>query len=207
MIQSLPKNLSFAEYLAYDDGTDTRYELVYGELIAMGQPTGQHADIAEFLNDTYREYIKQRSLALVSKQGAIAVQIPPVEGKDIARIPDVCVVTVQQWQQMKTRSAAIALTEPPPLLVVEIVSTNWRDDYLKKLADYEALGIPEYWIVDYLALGASRYIGTPKLPTISVYHLSEGEYQVWQFRDMERIISTTFPESMLTAEQVFAGRQ
>ncbi|MUL36974.1 Uma2 family endonuclease [Gloeocapsopsis dulcis] len=48
MIQALPKNLSFAEYLAYDDGTDTRYELVYGELVAMSQPTGQHADIAEF---------------------------------------------------------------------------------------------------------------------------------------------------------------
>ncbi|MUL36975.1 hypothetical protein BWI75_11615 [Gloeocapsopsis sp. AAB1 = 1H9] len=64
---------------------------------------------------------------------------------------------------MKTQSAAIALTEPPPLLVVEIISTNWRDDYLKKLADYEVLGIPEYWIVDYLALGAARYIGTPKL--------------------------------------------
>ncbi|PIG91393.1 Uma2 family endonuclease [Gloeocapsopsis sp. IPPAS B-1203] len=202
MIQALHRNFSFAEYLAYENGTDTSYELIYGELVAMAQPTGQHADIAD-LNDTYREYIKQRSLAL-SKQGTIAIQIPPVEGK-IARIPDVCVVTAEQWQ-MKTRSAAIALTEPPPLLVVEIVSTNWRDDYLKKLADYEALGIPEYWIVDYLALGASRYIGTPKLPTISVYQLSEGEYQVWQFRGSERILSATFPELMLTAEQVFVGR-
>ncbi|MBE9193006.1 Uma2 family endonuclease [Gloeocapsopsis crepidinum LEGE 06123] len=199
MIQALPRNLSFAEYLAYEDGTDTSYELIYGELVAMAQPTGQHADIAD-LNDALREYIKQRSLAL-SKQGAIAIQIPPVEGKDIARIPDVCIVTAEQWQ-MKSRSAAIALTEPPPLLVVEIVSTNWRDDYLKKLADYEALGIPEYWIVDYLALGASRYIGTPKLLTISVYQLSEGEYQVLQFRGTERIISATFPELMLTAEQV-----
>lgn len=63
----------------------------------MGQPTSQHADIAEFLNDTNREYIKQRSLAL-SKQGAIAIQI-----KDIARISDVCVVTAEQWQNMKTR--------------------------------------------------------------------------------------------------------
>lgn len=204
MIQALAKNLLFAEYLAYEDGTDTVYELIYGELVAMAQPTGQHADIAEFLNDTFREYIKKRSLAL-SKQGAIAIQIPQVEGKDIARIPDVCVVTAEQWQNMKTRSAAIALTEPPPLLVVEIVSNHWRDDYLKKLADYEALGIPEYWIVDYLALGAARYIGTPKLPTISVYQLSEGEYLVWQFRGTERIISATFPELMLTAEQVFAG--
>jgi len=94
MIQALPKNFSFAEYLAYEDGTDIVYELVYEELVAIAQPTGQHADIAEFLNDAFREYIKQRSLAL-SKQGAIALQIPPFEGK-IARIPDVCVVTVEQ---------------------------------------------------------------------------------------------------------------
>jgi Uma2 family endonuclease len=54
------------------------------------------------------------------------------------------------------------------LLVIEIVSTNWRDDYHKKFADYEALGIAEYWIVDYLGLGGRRYIGSPKQPTVSV---------------------------------------
>ena len=27
-------------------------------------------------------------------------------------------------------------------LVVEVVSTNWRDDYYKKLTDYEEMGIP-----------------------------------------------------------------
>ena len=51
-------------------------------------------------------------------------------------------------------------------LVVEVVSTNWRTDYAHKLADYESLGIPEYWIVDYLGLGGKRYIGDPKQPTI-----------------------------------------
>jgi Uma2 family endonuclease len=28
-------------------------------------------------------------------------------------------------------------------LVVEVVSTNWQDDYLVKVAEYERLGIPE----------------------------------------------------------------
>ena len=30
--------------------------------------------------------------------------------------------------------------------VVEVVSTNWRDDYHNKFGDYEEMGIPEYWI-------------------------------------------------------------
>jgi Protein of unknown function (DUF820). len=46
-----------------------------------------------------------------------------------------------------------------------LVSTNWRDDYGYKLVDYEALGISEYWIADYLGLGGRRYIGNPKQPT------------------------------------------
>ncbi|MEH1883578.1 Uma2 family endonuclease [Nostoc sp.] len=91
------------------------------------------------------------------------------------------------------------------------VSSNWRDDYLKKAADYEAVAIPEYWIVDHAALGGRRFIGNPKQPTVSLYTLIEGEYQVSQFQGSdacgnpfgERIISPTFPELNLTAEQVF----
>lgn len=92
-------------------------------------------------------------------------------------------------------------------LAIEVVSTNWRDDYLTKLRDYEEIGIPEYWIVDYLALGGSRYIGSPKQPTISIYQLIDGEYQVRQFQENDWIESPTFPELNLTALQVFEGRR
>ena len=90
-------------------------------------------------------------------------------------------------------------------LIVEVVSTNWRDDYLKKLADYEALGIPEYWVVGYAALGASRYTGQPKQPTLRLYALVEGEYQVSQFRQADLILSPAFPKLRLTAEQIFTA--
>jgi len=76
-----------------------------------------------------------------------------------------------------------------------------------KLVDYETFGVPEYWIVDYLALGGRRYIGNPKQPTISVYYLVDGEYQVNLFRGNDRIISPTFPELNLTAEQIFQAGQ
>ena len=65
------------------------------------------------------------------------------------------------------------------------------------------MGIPEYWIVDYAALGGRAFIGNPKQPTISVNQLIEGEYQVSQFRQGERIQSPTFPEINLTADQIF----
>jgi Uma2 family endonuclease len=55
---------------------------------------------------------------------------------------------------------------------VEVVSTNWQDDYLVKVAEYERLGIPEYWVVDCAALGGRRFIGNPKQPTVSIQFTS-----------------------------------
>ncbi|MFM6155959.1 MAG: Uma2 family endonuclease, partial [Sphaerospermopsis kisseleviana] len=79
----------------------------------------------------------------------------------------------------------------------------WRDDYFTKLGQYEAIGIPEYWIVDYAAMGGRRFIGNPKQPTISIYSLVEGEYQVSQFRGDDLIVSPALKELSLTANQIF----
>ena len=93
-------------------------------------------------------------------------------------------------------------------LVIEVISTNWRDDYGHKLIDYEAMGICEYWIVDYLGIGGVRFIGQPKQPTLSIYQLVDGEYQVQQFRRKEVINqSLIFPELNLTAEQIFQANR
>ena len=88
-------------------------------------------------------------------------------------------------------------------LVVEVVSTNWRDDYYKKLADYEEMGILEYWITDYAALGGKKFIGDPKQPTIFICELVNGEYRFNKFQGDNRIVSPTFPQLNLTAQQIF----
>ncbi len=70
------------------------------------------------------------------------------------------------------------------------------------------MGIPEYWIVDYLGLGGRDYIGNPKQPTISIYQLSASGNQYQkpaQFRGSDRTISPTFSSLQLTAEQIFAA--
>jgi len=102
------------------------------------------------------------------------------------------------WKKQSTVTQGASIP-----LVIEVVSTNWRVDYLSKVKDYEEIGIPEYWIVDYLALGGTPYIGNPKQPTISIYDLINGEYQVSQFRENQTIVSRTFPELTLTANQIF----
>ncbi len=76
---------------------------------------------------------------------------------------------------------------------------------MTKLADYERLQIPEYWVVDYLGLGGRRYIGSPKVPTVSVYSLVDGEYQVQQFREGDRLVSILFPELEIAIEKILAA--
>ncbi|MCL6750240.1 Uma2 family endonuclease [Nostoc sp. CCCryo 231-06] len=207
MIQTLRKLVTFDEFVAkYPDNTGKRYELHDGVIVEMSQPTGDHEEVVGFLAfEITRECIRLNLPYFIPKTALVK---PPEN--ESAYSPDVLIlnrpnlVNEPVWKKESTVSQAESIP-----LVVEVVSSNWRDDYLKKAADYEAMGIPEYWIVDYAALGGRRFIGNPKQPTVSIYTLIEGEYQVSQFQGSDacggklRIISPLFPELNLTAEQIF----
>ncbi|GFZ98678.1 hypothetical protein CYANOKiyG1_10060 [Okeania sp. KiyG1] len=132
-----------------------------------------------------------------------------LKDKETGYNPDVLIMDRQNLinEQLWNDKSTLIHGESIPL-VVEVVSTNWRDDYGYKLIDYEAMGIREYWIVDYLGIGGFRFIGHPKQPTISIYQLLNGEYQVQQFRGKDLINkSLIFPELNLTVEQIFQGQR
>ncbi len=132
--------------------------------------------------------------------------IKPIDTDKSGYSPDVIVLDQFSLNEKPLWKKRSTITQGKSIrVVIEVVSSNWRDDYGHKFIDYEALGILEYWIVDYLGLGGRRYIGSPKAPTFSVYQLVDGEYQMQQFRGSDRIISLAFPELNLTAEQVFAA--
>lgn len=97
--------------------------------------------------------------------------------------------------------ASSALREPLQL-AVEVVSTNWEDDYVDKLDEYQRLGIHEYWSVDYLAIASRAYLGNPKVPTVFVYQLVDGLYQAQSFTSNAPIVSPTFGELPLSVEQI-----
>lgn len=143
------QRLTLDDYLTYQDGTDTRYELVNGELAAMAQPKGRYGAIAEFLNDTFRAEIKRLGREWISKQMAVAIQSPRGGHWDTARIPDVMVLSLEQWRILRDQEAIIRLNNPPPFLVIEVVSDSTiTTDYRTKRVEYNVLNIPEYWVVD-----------------------------------------------------------
>ncbi|MEL6355110.1 MAG: Uma2 family endonuclease [Cyanobacteria bacterium J06627_28] len=198
MTQTTTRSLSFAEFLEACPNDGKRYELVNGQIVEL-MATRAHDDVADFIYDAFRDDVKQSNANLkVTRFGSVKTLRD--DGLQQGRTPDVSVIDRTLWNADLKAYRAL---EEPIQLAVEVTSTNWRDDYLYKLAEYEALGIYEYWIVDYLALGAARYIGSPKTPTISIYQLIDGEYQLQQFKGESIIVSPTFPQLQLTAQSIF----
>jgi Uma2 family endonuclease len=227
MTQALPKIVTFDEFITwYPENSGVRYELHNGEIVEMSQPTGKHERIKGFSAAELTLEFKRLNLPYFIPNQAI-VKPPERESgyfPDVLILNDAALVDEPFWEKSSTVTRGGSIP-----LVIEVVSTavassretrptrcltNWRDDYYLKLANYarvasrrEEMGIPEYWIVDYAALAARKFIGNPKQPTISVYQLIDGEYQVSQFLGSDRIISPSFPELILTAEQIFKAGQ
>jgi Uma2 family endonuclease len=197
------KSLTFDEFLARH-GSDNRYELIDGEVFAL-EPTGLHEEVAAFITTKICVqidgtglpwFILQRGLLRPSNMGMTAFR------------PDVAVVDRDELTQELLWSDQSILTLGSSIkFVAEVVSSNWQNDYARKVEDYAVLGIPEYWIADYAGLGGIRHIGKPKQPTLSICTLVNGEYEIRQLQGDQTIISLTFPDLKLTAEQVLrAGK-
>lgn len=185
------QKLTFAEYLNYDDGTDTRYELVDGNLVAMSLGTGRHGRIIKFIDDKFNAAIAETSLDWTSQRLTVGVQSPRGYRWDTCRIPDITVLTLEQWADMDDREAVILAHQAPPLLVVEVVSPSTQsDDYRAKWVEYAALDIAEYWIVD------------PIAQTVTICQLEQGRYQDTAYQADDRLMSPTLPNLDLTAAQI-----
>jgi Uma2 family endonuclease len=183
-----PRFASFDEYLSYDDGTENLYELFNGELVAVPPESGENVQIATRLLVCFAlligsDRVRGHGLEL------------EVRGEPRNRYPDLTIIRSEHILQLALRNT-IRLSMAPPELVVEVVSPGelQRDrDYIAKRAQYQARGIPEYWLID------------PELRVVIVLRLDAEVYvEVGTFREGDRIVSSTFSELQLTAEQVFA---
>ncbi len=184
------KKLSLEEYLAYDDGTDTKYELVDGELVEMPPETNRNNRIALYL---LSEFLKLIPLYLICHKDT---EIVVTGNRTRVRLPDLMVLTEELFAAIGGGRATITQDMPSPALVVEVVSpgkVNQDRDYRYKRSEYAARGIPEYWIID------------PGKEQVTVLTLVDGLYEEAVFQGSHYIVSATFPELKLTTAQVLAA--
>ena len=123
----------------YPDGYEGRFELHNGVIVKI-QPTGTHEQVAGFLAMEISIEIKRLNLPLfIPRQGLIKA----IDTDKSAYIPDVMVLdneSVKNNEPMWKKRSTITQGKTVKL-AIEVVSTNWQDDYLMKLGEYEKLGL------------------------------------------------------------------
>jgi Uma2 family endonuclease len=198
MTVATAKRMSLEEYLTYDDGTETRYELVDGVLVAMGNEAKINTKIAMYLIAVFM------GLGIPHYRLGFKQKIEVRSQHASARDPDLIVHTEASAAAGDDDAEfCLKLDESNPMIVVEVVSPgepgtpNYDRDYVQKPAEYANRKIPEYWIVDPATDRAWVRVGT----------LVNRVYQFQDFTGNQVIISPTFPGLTLTAEQILtAGR-
>ncbi len=196
MTVATDRRMTLKDFLTYDDGTDTRYELEDGVLVEMGTESTGNTSIGMFWISIFLgmgiPYYRLATKHTIEVRGGYAN----------ARYPDLMVHSDESFAAINGRpEACVELTDPSPMLVIEVVSPgaesskNYKRDYKWKPREYADREIPELWQID-----AER-------KWVRVGILVSGGYQFATFQGDDAIVSPTFPDSNLTAAQVLsAGR-
>jgi Uma2 family endonuclease len=188
------RRMTLKEYLTYDDGTETRYELVDGVLVEMGTESTINTRIAVFM------IMALARLGLSADRVGIKQKLQVRSNFVSAREPDLMIHSDASSLAIEGRSeACVSLDDPNPLVVIEVVSPgaessdNYQRDYEQKPQEYAARGIPEYWLID------------PARRVVWVLTLKGDAYQKVSFTGSQAIKSLAFPSLTLTAIQVLSA--
>jgi Uma2 family endonuclease len=185
------QKLTFEEYRFYEDDSGMMYELFRGHLIPMPTPNALHADICKFLVYQFQQLFARENLPLVAYMAAVGVRTEI----DSSRIPDVVICPKSLWEQMaKRKGSAIFDFDEKPLLVVEVTSTNWREDYIRKRAEYALVDLPEYWIAD-ASKQRLRVHANPE---------KEDGYDHLDYTSGQTVRSPQFPSLNLSVDEILA---
>jgi len=187
--QPPPGKMSYEEFLAWAD-EDTLAEWVDGEVVMYSPASGWHQDLVRFLASVLGTYVEVHQLGIV--------RFAPFQMKlKHGREPDLLFVATEHLSRLKE-----TYLEGPADLVVEIVSPDSVGrDRGDKFYEYEAGGVPEYWLLDpqrewaeFYQLEGERY----RL----VFQGREGEYRSQVLRDFWLRVEWLWQDPLPAVEDV-----
>jgi Putative restriction endonuclease len=186
---SLPtRRFTVREFLDYDDGSDSHpYELVDGQIISIGDKSALNCDIAMMLAFLFLK------IGFTHRQIAIGHYLITSATNAGCRKPSLIIHSSGSRHAIFQDGRILPFEAP--LLVVEVVDGSDTDqrDYIDKRNEYEARGIPEYWLID------------PIAELVILFNWVDGTYQSAEFRGSQPIVSVGFPGLELTAEQILTA--
>lgn len=138
MGEAAGRRLTIEDWLAFDDGTDTRYELVGGELVAMASGSDRHGTIAQNVGDAIQAAVRDRPPCRAVQGGGLEVER---DGDRRGYVADVLMTCAPSSDQRLHRE---------PRLIIEILSPSTAGVAKgRKVPDYGTLpSVEEIWLVD-----------------------------------------------------------
>jgi Uma2 family endonuclease len=147
--------ISYEEFLTLSE--DVRAEWVEGEVVRMPSVGRAHQEVGRFLIALFQVFLDERPLGGLYYD-PFQLRLP---GARAGRAPDLMVLLHEHEDRLRDLHI-----EGPADLVLEIVSPSGASrDYVEKFREYEAGGVPEYWIVD------------PENRETSLFRLRDGRYE------------------------------
>ena len=153
---SQPVHMSYEEFLDWAD-EDTLAEWVEGEVIVTSPASEPHQNLVGFLSSVLRTFVEQHEL------GQLLVAPFQMKLETSGREPDLLFIGSDRLDRVHR-----TYLDGPADLAIEIVSPESAGrDRGEKYYEYEAAGIPEYWLLD------------PQTARAEFYQLGpEGQYRL-----------------------------
>ena len=134
-------------------GSDTRFELVRGELVPMSPVGKDHGSLVALLLSWLVPFVRKTKLGWYGTERGFVLARDP----DVVRAPDVYFLA--RAREVSTKG--LGFYEGAPDLAVEVLSASDRASEVQiKVREYLAAGTPLAWVVD------------PWSKTVTVYHPS-----------------------------------
>jgi len=135
MTPALTKQVIFDEFIDWlPENSEGRYELHHGVIVEMPKPTGKHSNVTGFLIEELVLNIIQigkRGIWTIPRESIVKPKGESGYEPDIIVLDQEALSKEPRWERESIIENAASVK-----LIVEVVSTNWRDDYYKKCADY-----------------------------------------------------------------------
>ena len=129
--------MTLEEFFELPETVIPRYELHWGELYLVAEPSLDHQHLTKLLIRHFCEQIEDAGAGYV---------LPPVDvvlSGDTTVAPDIVVIRTERAGIMRPLRIYGA-----PDIVVEVLSTDRDRDLVAKRQLYAAASVPEYWILD-----------------------------------------------------------
>jgi Uma2 family endonuclease len=138
MAEPAIRGMTVDEFLRWEDGTDTRYELVDGYVVAMAPPAPAHGRLAARLAGVIDAALRGRPPCAVQSEAGI---VRP-ERDDLCYVADLAV----SCEELRAEDRLIS----DPILIVEILSPSTAVfDRQSKVAEYRQIGsVQEILLID-----------------------------------------------------------